>query len=299
VKRLVCASCVFVLCLAAHAASAAEDVGISVSLRDTGYMLGDLIDERIELQLPPSASIDAQSLPLPGRVAPWLEVRQARLGSRSEAGVQTLVVTYQIFAAVEQAMRVPLPELRVRVRSDAELRTIVVPSRSFLMSPALPPTLTDEDRELRPSPAPEMLPVTRIVAGLAASIAAALACAGYLLWRYDCLPFLPREPGPLARTWRRWRRTRKRALSDGELSALLRDVHAALSRSAGETLYPSTLPRLFDRAPHLEPLRQRIDELFRASWDAFYGAPGSTQPPPGNVLAVLRDAADRERGVPC
>ena len=79
----------------------------------------------------------------------------------------------------------------------------------------------------------------------------ALACGGYLLWRYDRLPFLPHSPGPLAQTWRRWRRRHKRALSDAEQTALLRDVHAALNGSAGETLYPSTLARLFERAPFL------------------------------------------------
>jgi hypothetical protein len=77
-------------------------------------------------------------------------------------------------------------------------------------------------------------------------------------------------------------------------------MHAALNRSAGETLYPSTLKRLFERAPFLLPLRERIESLFGASWNAFYGSSGeSSLLPPANVLALLRDAADRERGVPC
>jgi len=168
-----------------------------------------------------------------------------------------------------------------------------VPAQSFLLSPALPSALTDRDRELRPSPEPAKLPVAAEVAGVLASVALALACAGWLLWRYDRLPFLPYAPGPLARTWRRWRR---RDGSDAE--ALLRDMHAALSRCAGETLYPSTLHRLFDRAPFLVPLRERIEPLFAASWNAFYGTPGEA-PATSSVLALLRDAADRERGVPC
>ena len=39
-----------------------------VTLRDTGYMLGDLIDEHVDVQLPASMRIDPDSLPLPGRV---------------------------------------------------------------------------------------------------------------------------------------------------------------------------------------------------------------------------------------
>jgi len=178
------------------------------------------------------------------------------------------------------------------------VRTVSVPSRSFLLSPALPPALTDQDRELRPSPAPMSLPLSRAIVGALTSLALALVCAGYLLWRYDRLPFLPHAPGPLARTWRRWRRG-QRGLSTEQHAALLRDMHTALSRSAGETLYPSTLERLFERAPYLAPLRDRIAHVFAASWSSFYGPNEQIPPSTTSVLTLLHDAADRERGVPC
>jgi mxaA protein len=273
-------------------------VYVNNELGDSGYLLGDLLEERIEAQLPPSASIEADSLPLPGRVAPWLEVRRARLEPRQAEGSQAFVVTYQIFAEVDEARRVPLPAFKFRVRDGERLQVVDVPAKSFLLSPALPSSLTDEDRELRPSPIPRELPQRRLVAAALASLAVALACAMYLLWRYDRLPFLPHSPGPLARAWRRWRR-KKGALSDAEQTSLLRDMHAALNGSAGETLYPSTLQRLFDSAPYLLPLRAQIETLFDASWTRFYGAGDAASLPASSVLAMLRDAADRERGVPC
>ena len=276
----------------------AGDVQVNVTLRDSGYLLGDLLEERIEVQLPASASIEAESVPLPGRVAPWLEVRRTRLEPRQAQGSQAFVVTYQIFAEVDEARRVPLPAFKFRVRDGERVRVVDVPAQSFLLSPGLPSSLTDEDRELRPSPPPRELPQGRLIAAALASLAVALACAIYLLWRYDRLPFLPHAPGPLARAWRRWRR-RKGEWSDADQTALLRDMHAALNGSAGETLYPSTLQRLFERAPHLLPLRAQIEALFDASWARFYGAGDAISLPPASVLAMLRDAADRERGVPC
>jgi len=281
--------------------SATVDVTLDVTLRDTGYMLGDLLDERIEAKLPATLQIDPESLPLPGRVAPWMEVRRARLGSRRNDGTQELIVTYQIFAEAEQATRVPVPAFKIRVRDGGDVRSVTVPEQSFLLSPGLPSTLGDEDRELRPSPAPAELPQARAVAGTLASLAFALACGAFLLWRYDLLPFLPRAPGPLARAWRRWRRRQQRGLSDEEHADLLRDMHAALNRSAGETLYPSTLQRLFERAPFLAPLRADIESVFADSWNRFYGSPGAASPSPSTaaVLAMLHSAADRERGVPC
>ena len=286
---------IVVLVAIADMAIAAEPE-VNVSLRDTGYMLGDLLDEHVEVSLPNGMHIDPESLPLPGRVAPWLEVRHAAL-EPARAGSQALVVTYQIFAETEAATQAPLPEFRLRLRGTDGTQDIAVPSRPFLLSPALPQTLTDKDRELRPSPEPERVREAGALAGALASFAVALVAAGYLLWRYDFLPFLPYAPGPLLRAWRSWRRRSQRDLTDDEETALLRDLHGALNQSAGETLYPSTLPRLFDRAPYLAPLRAEIERIFAASWQRFYGS-GET-PASRNVLATLRSAADRERGVPC
>ncbi len=281
--------------LVAMSPAIAVEPEVHVSLRDTGYMLGDLIDERVEIALPDGARIDPESLPLPGRVAPWLEVRRATLEPAGGAS-QAFVVTYQIFAETEEATQAPLPEFRVRVRGTHGADDVTVPSRGFLLSPSLPATLTDRDRELRPSPDPERMPERGALAGTLASVAVALAATGYLLWRYDRLPFLPYAPGPLLRAWRSWRRRSRRELSGDDETALLRDLHGALNQSAGETLYPSTLQRLFDRAPYLAPLRAEIERVFAASWRRFYGR--GDMPAPAHVLATLQSAADLERGVP-
>jgi mxaA protein len=335
------------LTLSSFACAAAEEPPESgvqpiVTLRDTGYLLGDLVDERIDVPLPAGYTLDPDSLPLPGRVAPWMEVRRARSETGSGQGREAIVtVTYQVFAEVEQASRVPIPQFKLRIRDGAQAQLVTVPERSFLLSPALPASLGDEDRELKPSPSPQPLPLSRIIGALAGAVLVALACAGYLLWAYDRLPFLPRSPGPFARAWRKWRwagalvprrpwmaesgrwagarvrragtqvsrrpwmaergpRTRPNGfLSDAEATVLLRDWHAALNQAAGETLYTSTLPRLFARAPHLVPLREQFERVFQRSWQAFYGVSMQGEPAPAEVLDLLRRAAERERGVPC
>ena len=217
-----------------------ERVGMATTLRDTGYLLGDLLDERVEIRLPAGAEIDAGSLPLPGRVAPWLEVRRISLTPRDAAGLQTLIVTYQIFAETEAAARVPIPEFPLRLRGGTA-PVVTVPAESFLLSPALPSPLTDADRELVPPAEPRPISSRGAVAGALVSLSVAAAAAFFLLWRYDRLPFLPFAPGPLAAFWRRWR---QRALADDDATRLLREWHASLNRCAGETLYPSTLGRI-------------------------------------------------------
>jgi mxaA protein len=269
-----------------------------VSLRDTGYLLGDLLDESVAIALPHGYAVDADSLPLTGRVAPWLEVRGARVAP-GNGGEAVVTVTYQIFAEVEQAARVPLPGFRLRLRGGDRTQVVQVPEKSFLLSPALPPALSDQDRELKPSPAPQPLPRGWALAGFVIGVLAALLCAGWLLWVHDRLPFLPRAPGPFARLWRRWRRHGRREMSGEEQVVLLRDWHAALNQAAGETLYASTLPRLFVRAPFLAPLREDVERTFARSWQSFYAVPAGERPAAGEILEIARSAAARERGVPC
>jgi mxaA protein len=298
---IVLASCLSLSAFAGEAGGSVEPIAIEpiVTLRDSGYLLGDLVDERVDLDLPRGVSLDPDSLPLPGRVAPWMEVRASRIEQRERAGSQSVIVRYQIFAEVEQTERVPIPAFKLRLRDGARTRAVEVPAKSFMLSPALPPTLSDEDRELKSQAPPRTLPARKAAIGMSFGLTVATLCAAYLLWVHDWLPFLPRAPGPFARLWRSWRRRSRRAISDDDGVALLHAWHAALNLAAGETLYPSTLPRLFVSAPHLQPLRARIEELFEKSWQSFYGPDSSRAPAAEELLELMRHAAERERGVPC
>ena len=229
-------SALLALCLASSAAANANDEAIQpiVTVRDSGYLLGDLIQERVDLTLPGAFVLDPDSLPLPGRVAPWMEVRAARIEQGVHAGEQSVVVKYQVFAEVEQAERVPIPAFKLRARDGRQTRVIEVPAKSFLLSPALPATLIDEDRELKPAAPPQPLPIGDAVTGVVLGMIAAVACGAYLLWAYDRLPFLPRAPGPFARLWRRNRkraraivRRRQPSWSHEDAAVLLREWHAA------------------------------------------------------------------------
>jgi mxaA protein len=268
-----------------------------VTLRESGYLLGDLVEENIELPLPDGFALDNDALPLPGRVAPWMEVRRSRVDHGNDSKKINIAVVYQIFAEVEQTSRVPIPAFKLRVRDGDKTQSVIVPEQSFLLSPALPPSLADEDRVVKPSPLPRTLPIAGIVLRFVAAMILALVSALYLLWTYDRLPFFPRSPGPFARMWRRWRSRGKRELSVDDQQSLLRDWHTALNQAAGETVYASTLPRLFERASHLAPLKGRIETLFSQSWRHFYTA--QEMPSSAQILDVLRTSAERERGVPC
>ena len=65
------------------------------------------------------------------------------------------------------------------------------------------------------------------------------------------------------------------------------------SRTAGEVLRLSTLPRLFERAPQYAPLRDRIEAFYAQSATRFFGdAPEADAASP---LALCRDLRRVER----
>ena len=267
-----------------------------MSLRDSGYLLGDLIEERVDLNLPPGASLDPDSLPLPGRVAPWMEVRASRIEHGELAGAQSVVVRYQIFAEVEQAERVPIPAFKLRVRDGVQTRAVEVPAKSFMLSPALPATLTDEDRELKSAAPPRTLPVRNAVFGVLLSLIGAVACAAYLLWSYDRLPFLPRAPGPFARLWRSWRRRGRHFPM--KMAWRCCTLARCPESGRGRDLVSVDVTTPVRQRATPEPLRAASKRCSRVRGRVlracFESAPAAEE-----LLEVLRHAAERERGVPC
>ncbi|MGQ0700450.1 MAG: hypothetical protein ACT4PZ_19700 [Panacagrimonas sp.] len=276
----------------ARAQPAASPIPISAQMRDTGYVLGDFIEQRVDLALPGSAELVRDSIPALGRVNNWMELREVR-----RPDDDSLVLTYQVFAAVEQALQLAVPPFKLRVREGAEELTITVPAQPFYLSAVLPPTLGETDRQPRLTPAPEPLPEQAPLWRALAWAALALVLTLYLAWAYDRLPFLSRNAGPLTRLNRSLRRKAGTPLSGETYGRALQEVHAAFNACAQETLYESTLPVLFARAPHLLPLRPDIETLFAHSRQVFYGAAHVEPWPTPQLLDLCRRARDCERGL--
>ncbi len=274
--------CALLLCVVS--ASALAEPNVSVTMRDTGYTLGDLMETRVTLQLDTGQQIDPGSLPPAGRVTPWLELRSAQLDQNGD--VARLDLRWQVFATVESARLLKVPAIELHTQG-VKPQTVTIPAQSFYLSPVLPNPLEGT------SPRPNLPPwkfdeKTPLLAALG-SLGFALACLTIWLWLVDRLPGLPRYPGPFTRLLRRLRR-RHEALDMGDL----REIHAAFNSAAGGTLYPASLPRLFEHAPYLVPVRADIEQFFDASWQCFF-ASASVIPERSQVMGWVEQAARAER----
>jgi mxaA protein len=55
-------------------------------------------------------------------------------------------------------------------------------------------------------------------------------------------------------------------------------MHRAFDRTAGRVIQTSTLPALFDRAPHLGAMHVPIEKFFLQSSALFFGGGSSAEP---------------------
>lgn len=232
--------------------------------RAFGYVLGDVITQRVLLE---SAGTPFELARMPGtqRVGIWLERRAARVESAGD-DKRWLIVEYQLINAPRILTTITVPPLLLE---SSDKTRLLVPEWSVSVSPLTPQSTAFDKagmgalRPDRPAVLIATAPLKRQVwiwsLGLAATVAAWI---GWTLWRNR----LAALNQPFARAWRDMRRL------DSASPQAWQALHRAFDRTAGQVMHAETLPLLFDEAPHLQPLRARIEEFFAASSERFFGA---------------------------
>jgi mxaA protein len=95
--------------------------------------------------------------------------------------------------------------------------------------------------------------------------------------------------------WRQWRAASMRPFARAKRALRRLDdaspqtwyaLHRAFDETAGEALHSATLAHLFRRAPHLTPLRDKIERFFAQSNERFFGTGGSADPYPLRKLCA-------------
>lgn len=246
-----------------YAATANEEV--KVEMRSHGYTLGDVISMKVTFALSPHEKIDIDSLPLAGRVAPWLDIQSIRMEQHQQDVI--LLVDWQIFATVEIAQTLQTPEITLKTTGQKG-RNIVIPKQAFYYSPVLPmPPLKEINRRAN-SPAPLFDATQPLLIAFVCFTFSVLFWI-FRLWLLDKLPWLPYQLGPMAHLVRNFRK-QVDLKTEGFTKDQLRNIHGALNQSAGCSLYPDNLSTLFQQAPYFEPERKRIEQFFNDSWTSFY-----------------------------
>ena len=247
--------------------------------RPFGYVIGDVFTQRILLQLE-GRDFEPAALPRTERAGVWLERRTPRIES-NEDGRRWLVVDYQVINAPQALTLLSVPAWEVQSRTGGTPLRIgewpisvapLSPSSSFGKG-----GLTDLRSD---HPAPRIATASMRMRLFVWTAALALTLVFWLAW-YLWREWRAASTRPFARALREMRRVEDSAPQAWHA------LHRAFDRTAGQAMQARTLPDLFREAPHLLPLRGKIEQFFILSGQRFFGTEL-----PADAFPVRRLCAD-------
>jgi len=254
--------------VAAHGQSAAlPRVELQVD-RDFGYTIGSIIEQRLIVDLPRGASLEADTLPTPGPVNEWLDLRAIRWQERTDQRWE-LAVAYLVLKGVRNPEPASIPPLVLGLRQGTATAQLQTPEWPFTLMPVIPPAIPDEKVAIRgPLPAPSFSLRTQAVA-MAACLLGAAAGAAVAAVRLGLLPWF-RENRPFARTFREVRKLSRRAKEETGYAAALQLVHQAIDETLGCAVFPALIGEFFARKPAFLSLRTEFESFFLSSQRYFF-----------------------------
>ncbi|MEE9320035.1 MAG: hypothetical protein V3U76_06275 [Granulosicoccus sp.] len=255
-------------------------VQIEQPSRAFGYVLGDVLIQRVQLPANTDSDLLLDSLPANERTGQWLE-RQAATIQSDKKHRPWLYLRYQIVNSPEELTTATLPALKLLVNEDGESdteATLQVDTWSFTLGPITPEVVaeTGDLLALRPDRQPEAIDITG--PGLRiryTTMALAALALGWLIWwlwrqRRDATRL------PFAIAWQTIKKT-GRQKADEQPNAWMA-LHHAFNDAAGQTVHAGSVGDLMTRQPWLQALSDRIELFYAASAARFFEQPARAQP---------------------
>ncbi len=248
--------------------------------RAFGYFLGDLVQVQADIRVDPGFTVQRPSLPKPGPVTYWLDLRSVAVEERRE-GDATLIrlrLTYQDFYAALDSRTLDVPGFSLTVESDGQggltTATAQVPAWKIGVSPlrAVQPERRDDPAEylLPDGRAPRLDPQPATVTALGLL---ALACLALVPLARDRAwgPFAPRRGRPFALGLKALRRVKRKAHGDDLTREVFLILHRALDATAGRRVLADDLSLFLADHPAFRGQEQSLKKFFAASRRAFFG----------------------------
>lgn len=284
--------------------------------RPFGYAIGDLIRQKLIVDVDRSAVLDRNSIPN-DRINRWLEVREAKVTEEERGDLRRYVIelAYQTFYAPLEVKNLAIPAFNLVFNQNGDAFQLEVPNWVFTTAPIRELSVLREEG-LEPM-RPDLSPVLADGNGPRLRLSFAMVVGGgaclYLAYLYGYLPWQQR--GRHFRATYRSLRTLNRAAQTSDYAAAYTAVHRAFNGVYGQPLFSERLEAFFEENPAFRPLRAEIEAFFASSYEFFFsergketsreGESGSEGGPSGEgegtafsmsrLLRLCRDCYDIER----
>lgn len=284
------------------AAAAVRSVELSAP-RPFGVFIGDVIRHEVTITADPGFRLAAASLPRPGPLNYWLDLRGIELEDLGAGGGvrrHRLHLEYQSFYAPLETLALEISAFTLTLQDGDERAEATVPAWKFLTSPLreIRPQRGEAGTYLRPDAVPRSVPLTGWLVATGGSGGSALLLAGLIARHRGWWPFRARARRPFARAVRDLRRSLRNRADEQTYRTALQILHRAFDATAKRRLLSEDLPFFFDTAPTFRPLRSDIERFFAASRQEFFRSDGAAAVrllPPEALVALGGRLAAAER----
>lgn len=272
--------------------------------RPFGYVIGDTLQQKINLELATPYQLDEGSLPEAGQLSRGIEILTPVVRTRHSGGTTSyeILLGYQTFYRAEQLESIVIPSLELSIGNGERILPLLLPEWSFSVNPLAPRGIDASATVsgLRPDHPPVTMPVTphihRII-GLSVCLLATLLYLAYACWG---IPFLARRKRPFAVTFRHLKKLERKPFTDARYRDALRSLHRAFNLTAGWTVLAGNLELFFVHHPEFASLHTLIETLFMQSRRAFFDPRqelASDADSIQNLVQLCRRCRALERGI--
>ncbi|UFZ02682.1 nonribosomal peptide synthetase MxaA [Bradyrhizobium ontarionense] len=243
--------------------------------RDIGYFVGDLIKADITLIVDGDASIDPASLPSPGSVAYWLDIRSVDVKQDTAGGDRRYVLTiiYQNFYDALDVRQQEIPTIPLLFHRGDETASFQVPAWTIGVSPlreVAPPVKSDPKDYLRPDRRAAIIDLSPWIWSLIAALAAAFLCLALVAYNRAWWPFLRRPARTFSQAAHRLRRLRGREDEIAAYLEALEILHRGIDRADDRSVLADDLDLFLQRHAAYRALKDGLGDFFGASRLAFF-----------------------------
>lgn len=242
--------------------------------RAFGYVIGDTFNHEIRIELREPYRLDRDSVPTPGKVNRWVELRtvSTRTTRSTQSTTSDIVLGYQIFYSASAIANASIPARTLSIVGPGDKLLLTVPEWEFSVSPVMLQARQPGEEVAEPRPPRDPPPIPTSVLRLRAALLGCLLAASLLFLAYARwgLPFMRRGNAPFARAYRQLKHLQRRSVDQPVYREGLKRVHRAFNETSGEALFADGLHGFYARHPRYAALQSSIDRLYEESRQVFF-----------------------------
>jgi len=271
--------------------------------RAFGYFLGDLLSFDIAITAEKGWDLQRASLPRPGPITYWLDLRSLSVEGNPASGKWRLHLIYQNFYDTLDTRQLTVPGLTLTFHSGAALAEAQIPPWGFNVSPLreVQPVFNDPQDLLRADMTPPHIDRQHDRLGVIISGVLALLSLTGLAFERRWWPFHHRPSRPFFRAARLVRRligNGDTAISEECFRNALLAMHRAIDAKAGRRLFSEDITSFLVQHPAYKKEAESFARFFASSHRVFFASDeqgARTILPPDSLLAFSRHLATIER----